>query len=231
MRYILRLLQVDMRRHFEGQTMRDSATFAVWLARRLALCVLALVFTGCALNSSKYPPAPVAASTLDYNYIVGPGDSLNIIVWRNPELSMSVPVKPDGKVTTPLVDELIAQGKTSTQIARDVEQALAKFVRDPIVTVIVTGFIGPYSEQIRVVGEAAKPQFLPYKQKMSLLDVMIAVGGLTDFADGNSASILRASEGDKQYAVRIKDLIKRGDMSANVEMKPGDILIIPQGWF
>lgn len=231
MRYILRLLQVDMRRHFEGQTMRDSATFAVWLARRLALCVLALVFTGCALNSSKYPPAPVAASTLDYNYIVGPGDSLNIIVWRNPELSMSVPVKPDGKVTTPLVDELVAQGKTSTQIARDVEQALAKFVRDPIVTVIVTGFIGPYSEQIRVVGEAAKPQFLPYKQKMSLLDVMIAVGGLTDFADGNSASILRASEGDKQYAVRIKDLIKRGDMSANVEMKPGDILIIPQGWF
>jgi polysaccharide export outer membrane protein len=144
---------------------------------------------------------------------------------------MSVPVRPDGKIATPLVDELVAQGKTSTQIARDVEKEIAKFVRDPIVTVIVTGFIGPYSEQIRVVGEAAKPQFLPYKQKMTLLDVMIAVGGLTDFADGNSASILRASEGEKQYGVRIKDLIKRGDMSANVEMKPGDILIIPQGWF
>ncbi len=211
--------------------MRDSGTSVIWLARRLALGILALVVTGCALNSPKYPPAPAAASTLDYNYIVGPGDSLNIIVWRNPELSMSVPVRPDGKVTTPLVDELVAQGKTSTQIARDVEQALGKFVRDPIVTVIVTGFIGPYSEQIRVVGEAAKPQFLPYKQKMTLLDVMIAVGGLTDFADGNSASILRASEGDKQYTVRIKDLIKRGDISANVEMKPGDILIIPQGWF
>ena len=211
--------------------MRDSSASVIWFARRLVLGVLAFVLTGCAFNSPKYPPAPSAAATPDYNYIVGPGDSLNIIVWRNPELSMSVPVRPDGKVTTPLVDELVAQGKTSTQIARDVEQALAKFVRDPIVTIIVTGFVGPYSEQIRVVGEATKPQFLPYKQKMTLLDVMIAVGGLTDFADGNSASILRASEGDKQYTVRIKDLIKRGDMSANVEMKPGDILIIPQGWF
>ena len=212
--------------------MRVSSTSVIWFARRMAFGLLALVLTGCAFfGSSKYPPAPVAAATPDYNYIVGPGDSLNIIVWRNPELSMSVPVRPDGKVTTPLVDELVAQGKTSTQIARDVELALSKFVRDPIVTVIVTGFIGPYSEQIRVVGEASKPQFLPYKQKMTLLDVMIAVGGLTDFADGNAATILRASEGDKQYTVRIKDLIKRGDMSANVEMKPGDIIIIPQGWF
>ena len=211
--------------------MRDSDASVILYARRLVLGVVALVLTGCALNAPKYPAAPAAAASPDYNYIVGPGDSLNIIVWRNPELSMSVPVRPDGKVATPLVDELVAQGKTSVQIARDVEAALGKFVRDPIVTVIVTGFVGPYSEQIRVVGEAAKPQFLPYKQKMTLLDVMIAVGGLTDFADGNAASILRAAEGDKQYAVRLKDLIKRGDMSANVEMKPGDILIIPQGWF
>ncbi len=200
-------------------------------ARLLAWGVLTVTVAGCAFNAPKYPPAPVSASSPDYSYIVGAGDSLNIIVWRNPELSMSVPVRPDGKVTTPLVDELVAQGKNSTEIARDVEQALSKFVRDPIVTVIVTSFVGPYSEQIRVVGEAAKPQFLPYKQKMTLLDVMIAVGGLTDFADGNGASILRASEGEKQYAVRLKDLIKRGDISANVEMKPGDILIIPQGWF
>ena len=215
--------------------MNNLRTSAILLAHSMALFVLTTVLTGCGLinliNSPKYPPAPVAAATPDYNYIVGPGDSLNISVWRNPELSMSVPVRPDGKVTAPLVDEIVAQGKTSSQIARDMEQALAKFVRDPIVTVIITGFVGPYSEQIRIVGEAAKPQFLPYKLKMTLLDVMIAVGGLTDFADGNSASILRASEGDKQYTVRIKDLIKRGDMSANVEMKPGDILIIPQGWF
>jgi len=202
------------------------------LVQRTLLFALAVLLASCAaFDGPKYPPAPALAATPDYNYIVGPGDGLNIIVWRNPELSMSVPVRPDGKVTTPLVDELVAQGKTSTEIARDVEKALGKYVRDPIVTVIVTGFVGPYSEQIRVVGEAAKPQFLSYKQKMTLLDVMIAVGGLTDFADGNSASILRAAEGDKRYAVRIKDLIKRGDLSANVEMRPGDILVIPQGWF
>ena len=211
--------------------MRIWSTPVKLFARLVALGALVLSVAGCAFNSPKYPPAPAAAASPDYNYIVGPGDALNIIVWRNPELSMAVPVRPDGKVATPLVDELVAQGKTGTEIARDVEKALSKFVRDPIVTVIVTGFVGPYSEQIRVVGEAAKPQFLPYKQKMTLLDVMIAVGGLTDFADGNAASILRAAEGEKQYAVRIKDLIKRGDMSANVEMKPGDILIIPQGWF
>ena len=178
-----------------------------------------------------YPPAPMNAQTADYNYLIGPGDTLNIIVWRNPELSMSVPVRPDGKLTTPLVDELVVQGKNSVEVAREVEKALSKFVRDPIVTVIVTSFVGPYSEQIRVVGEAAKPQFLPYKQKMTVLDVMIAVGGLTDFADGNNAMIQRGAEGDKRYTVRLKDLIKRGDTSANVEMKPGDILIIPQSWF
>ena len=193
--------------------------------------LVAGLLSACAGMSSSLPPAPAAAATPDYNYIIGPGDTLNIIVWRNPELSMSVPVRPDGKVTMPLVDELVAQGKTSTQISREVEKVLGNLVRDPVVTVIVTSFVGPYSEQIRVVGEAAKPQALPYKQNMTLLDVMIAVGGLTDFADGNGASITRASEGDKRYSVRIKDLIKRGDISANVEMKPGDVLIIPQGWF
>ena len=177
------------------------------------------------------PPAPATAASSDYNYIVGPGDTLNINVWRNPELSSTVPVRPDGKVTTPLVDELVAQGKSPQQIARDVEKALGKFVRDPVVTVIVTSFVGPYSEQIRVVGEAAKPQFLAYKQKMTVMDVMIAVGGLTEFADGNKATLVRAAEGNKRYSVRLQDLVKRGDISANVEMLPGDVLIIPQGWF
>lgn len=197
----------------------------------LALGLLVCLLGACAGYSSAYPPAPALAAVPGYNYIVGAGDTLNIIVWRNPELSMSVPVRPDGKVSTPLVDELVAQGKTPVEIARDVEKALGKLVRDPVVTVIVSSFVGPYSEQIRVVGEAAKPQSLPYKQKMTVLDVMVAVGGLTDFADGNGASITRAAEGDKQYSVRLKDLIKRGDISANVEMRPGDILIIPQGWF
>jgi len=144
---------------------------------------------------------------------------------------MSVPVRPDGRITGPLVEDLVAMGKTPTALARDMEKELSKFIRDPVVTVIVTGFVGPYSEQIRVIGEAAKPQTLPYKQKMTMLDVMIVVGGITDFADGNSATILRTSENNAQYRVRLKDLVKRGDFSANVEMKPGDVLIIPQSWF
>jgi polysaccharide export outer membrane protein len=199
-------------------------------ARLAALAVLMCLLTACS-SVGKYPPAPVSASTADYNYVVGAGDTLNVIVWRNPELSLVVPVRPDGNISAPLIDKLTAQGKTTDDLARDIEKALGKYIRDPVVTVIVTTFVGPYSEQIRVVGEAAKPQFLPYKQKMTLLDVMIAVGGLTDFAAGNDATILRSSEGAKQYSVRLKDLIKRGDISANVEMKPGDILIIPQSFF
>ena len=195
------------------------------------LAAVVAVLSACASGGGHYPAAPALAAAPDYNYIIGPGDNINIIVWRNPELSMSVPVRPDGKISTPLVDELVAQGKTSNEVARDIEKLLGKYVRDPVVTVIVTSFVGPYSEQIRVVGEAAKPQFLPYKQKMTLLDVMIAVGGLTDFAAGNDATILRGAEGNKQYSVRLKDLIKRGDVSANVEMRPGDILIIPQSLF
>lgn len=201
------------------------------MASRAVLVSCAVVLAGCASSGGNLPAAPAVAASADYNYVVGPGDMLSINVWRNPELSSTVPVRPDGKVSTPLVDELVAQGKTSAEIARDVEKALGKFVRDPVVTVIVTSFVGPYSEQIRVVGEAAKPQFLPYKQKMTVMDVMIAAGGLTDFADGNNATIVRAAEGNKRYSVRLKDLIKRGDISANVEMLPGDILIIPQGWF
>ena len=201
--------------------------------RCLTLAAGAVGFmTGCgSLATSNLPPAPATAASSDYTYIIGAGDSLNIVVWRNPELSMSVPVRPDGKMSAPLVEELQAQGKTPVELARDVEKRLAIYVRDPIVTVLVSGFVGPYSEQIRVVGEAARPQFLPYKQKMTVLDLMIAVGGLTDFADGNRAIIQRTSEGNKQYTVRLKDLIRRGDISANVEMKPGDILIIPQSLF
>lgn len=196
----------------------------------LLICATALLAACSSAPMATLPPAGAVADNADYSYVIGAGDNLNIIVWRNPELSMSVPVRPDGKVAAPLVEELQAQGKTPPQLAREVEKRLSTYVRDPIVTVIVTAFVGPYSEQIRVVGEAARPQFLPYKQKMTLLDVMIAVGGLTDFADGNKASILRSNDG-KQYGVRLKDLIRRGDVSANVEMRPGDILIIPQSLF
>ncbi len=201
------------------------------VSRAGALAAVFGLLAACASTPSDLPPAPMLAALPDYSYVIGAGDNLNITVWRNPELSMAVPVRPDGKISAPLVEELVVQGKTSVEVARDVEKKLSTYVRDPIVTVIVTGFVGPYSEQIRVVGEAARPQFLAYKQKMTLLDVMIAVGGLTDFANGNAATILRTADGNKQYAVRLRDLIKRGDVSANVDMRPGDILIIPQSLF
>lgn len=200
------------------------------IGRIIASMALAAVFAaGCSMTN--LPPAPISAASADYQYQIGAGDTLNIVVWRNPELSMTVPVRPDGKIAAPLVEDLPAMGKDATTLARDIEKALSKVIRDPVVTVIVTSFVGPYSEQIRVIGEATKPQVLAYKQKMTLLDVMIAVGGITDFADGNGASILRTVGGNKQYSVRIKDLVKRGDVSANVEMRPGDVLIIPQSWF
>lgn len=191
------------------------------------LTSITVLLAGCA---SSYPPAP-ASSNHANDYLIGAGDMLNIVVWRSPELSMTVPVRPDGKISAPLVEDMPASGKSTTALARDIEKALAQFVREPVVTVVVTNFVGRYSEQIRVVGEAAKPQVLPYRQKMTLLDVMIAVGGMTDFASGNKASILRTAEGNKQYSVRLNDLIKRGDFSANVEMRPGDVLVIPQSWF
>ena len=193
----------------------------------LAGVVLGLLVGGC----ETYPPAPRAAATSDFQYKIGALDTINIIVWRNPELSMVVPVRPDGKVTTPLADDIPALGKTPTELSKDIEQALAKYIRDPVVTVVVTTFVGPTDAQIRVIGEAARPQILPFRKNMTLLDVMIAVGGLTDFADGNHASIYRVDEGGKSYSVRLQDLVKRGDVTANVDMRPGDILIIPQSWF
>jgi polysaccharide biosynthesis/export protein len=195
----------------------------------LGSVVFMLIGAGCA--TKDFPPAPAAAATPDYTYKIGPLDTVSIIVWRNPELSGSYPVRPDGKLSSPLVEDLPALGKDPTTLGRDLEKALAKYLRDPVVTVVVTGFAGPYSEQIRVIGEAAKPQVLAYRQNMTVLDVMIAVGGLTDFADGNAATIVRGAEGGKVYAVRLRDLVRRGDIAANVEVKPGDILVIPQSWF
>ncbi|WP_186408494.1 XrtA/PEP-CTERM system exopolysaccharide export protein [Candidatus Accumulibacter aalborgensis] len=196
--------------------------------RWFVLGALGVLMFGCA---SSFPPAPTVAASPDYRYIIGPGDTVNIIVWRNPELSMTVPVRPDGMIAGPLIEDMPAMGKTPTALGRDMEKALGTFIRDPVVTIIVTVFKGNHSEQVRVVGEASKPQALPYSQNLTVLDVMIAVGGLTDFADGNAATLMRPGEGNQQYRVRLKDLMKRGDISANVDMKPGDVLIIPQSWF
>jgi len=198
----------------------------VWVA----VTVVLLGLSGCA---ATYPPAPAAVTQAsDFYYIIGPGDNLDIQVWRNPEVSKTLPVRPDGKISTPLVEDLTAANKTPSQLARDIEKALAKFIQDPIVTVIVTGFSGPYSHQIRVIGQAAKPQALQYREKMTLMDVMIAVGGITDFAAGNKASIVRIVDGkQQQFGVRLESLIRDGDISANVGILPGDVLIIPESFF
>jgi polysaccharide export outer membrane protein len=192
-----------------------------------AACALAL--GGCATRGQQQP---VETRVTDTEYLIGPGDAVNIIVWRNPEVSMSVPVRPDGKITTPLVEDLPAAGKTSTALARDIEKALSKYIQQPVVTVVVTSFLGNYEDQIRVIGQAAKPQALPYRRNMSLMDVMIAVGGTTEFAAGNRASLIRTVDGKQQkYNVRLDDLIKDGDISANVPMRPGDVLVIPESFF
>jgi polysaccharide export outer membrane protein len=199
-------------------------------ATRLGALMMMVLVAAC--GGPTLPPATTVSYDPSPDYFIGPLDTLSIFVWRNPELSQSVPVRPDGRISIPLVQDLAAAGKTPTQLASDIEGQLKKFVQDPIVTVIVTSFNGPYSRQVRVVGEAAHPQAIAYRDNMTLLDVMIASGGLTLYASGNRSTIVR-TVGDKEtsFRVRIADLIKDGDVSANVQMLPGDVLIIPQAWF
>ena len=183
-------------------------------------------------GAAQAAPAPVAAPASQTNYIIGPGDSLQVFVWKNPELSTSVPVRPDGRISIPLVEDIECAGKTPTQLARDVEERLKKYVVDPIVTVIVHGFVGPYTEQIRIVGEAAQPKALPYRANMSVLDAMIEVGGLGKAASGNRATLVRRVNGQQTSTrIRLADLLKDGDLSANTALQPGDIIIIPQTFF
>jgi len=209
------------------------------MKRHFLPVLLAASLTGCA-SDPLYPPAPVKATPApakatapsEWLYILGPGDSINVFVWGNPEVSGAFPIRPDGKVTMNLVEDLQASGRTPTQLAREVEKILARYIQDPVVTVTVAGGVGPYDQQIRVLGQATKPQTLSYRENMSLVDLMIMVGGITDFADGNRASILRVVDGKpQQYAVRLDDLLKEGDISANVDILPGDVLLIPESWF
>jgi polysaccharide export outer membrane protein len=155
-----------------------------------------------------------------------------MFVWGNPEVTRTVQVRPDGKFSAPLVEEVAASGKTPFQLARDIEKELQKYIRNPLVTVIVSNFVGPYGEQVRVIGQAAKPFAVAYKDNMSLLDLMILVGGVTDYAAGNRAKIIRTANGAQQeFAVRIDDLLNDGDITANVNLLPGDVLIIPEAYF
>ncbi len=201
--------------------------------RLLFIVLVAVIFTGCA-TKDPYPELSSAEGNSKHStrYRIAPGDSLNIFVWRNPDVSTSVPVRPDGYLSAPLLEDVLAAGKTPTELARDIEKALSTYIRDPLVTVIVDGFVGNYNDQIRVVGEATDPKALLYRDDMTLLDVMIGVGGLTEFADGDKAVVVRREEGGlKQYRVKIRSLLKEGDISANVDMQPGDVVIIPESWF
>ena len=171
-------------------------------------------------------------TTPSANYIIGPGDTLKIFVWRHEDLTATVPVRPDGRISTPLVEDMQAAGKTSTQLARDIEGVLTQYVRTPTVNVIVEQFVGGYGERVRVVGQAANPQSMPYRDGMTLLDVMIAVGGLGEYAAGNRAKVIRRV-GDKQteIKVRLDDLLNDGDVKQNMPMLPGDVVIIPESRF
>jgi len=201
------------------------------LLQMIITIIISVVMVGCA-TQSQLTDEPFPFDGQSPLYLIGPGDSVNVFIWGNSELSTTVSVRPDGRITTPLIEDVPASGKTPTELARDMEVLLAKYIKNPVVTVIVSGFVGRYSEQIRVVGEATEPQAIPYREQITLLDLMIEVGGMTEFASGNNASIIRVVDGEqRQFTVLLDDLIKNGDITANAPMFPGDILIIPEAWF
>ncbi|HTG39608.1 MAG TPA: XrtA/PEP-CTERM system exopolysaccharide export protein [Sphingomonas sp.] len=203
----------------------------------LMLGSAAVLVSGCTGTSRpELPPAQFVASKEGpgEEYVIGPLDSLQIFVWRNPELSAKVQVRPDGRITTPLIADMPAVGKTPSMLADDMKIALGEYIKDPIVSVIVDQFSGTFSQQVRIVGATEKPASLPYRANMTLLDAMIAVGGLSQYASGNRARLVRFDrETGKQveFAVRIGSLLKDGDTSANVRLEPGDVIIIPQSMF
>ena len=208
--------------------------------RALSLVILlagSLALTACGKSTpTGAVPADAAASSqaVPDDYVIGAGDSLSVFVYRNSDLSEGgVAVRPDGRISVPLIEDIVAAGKTPTQLARDIEERLKKYIQDPVVTVIVRSFVGPPDRQIKVIGEATAPQAIPYRERMSLLDVMIATKGLTKYAAGNRAVIIRREAGGKQETIHVHldDLLKDGDISQNVAMEPGDTLIIPQSWF
>lgn len=201
------------------------------------LGVTAALLSGCAGGSRpELPPAGAVAGreAPSEEYVIGPMDQLNVFVWRNPELSAKVQVRPDGRITTPLISDMPAVGKTPAMLADDLKYALGEYIKDPIVSVIVENFSGTYSQQVRVVGATEKPASIPYRANMTALDAMIAVGGLSEFASGNRARLVRYDQQtgkQREYKIRLGDLLKNGDISANVRLEPGDVLIIPESMF
>ena len=213
-----------------GETLVSAHSRAI--AFIIAAC-LPLLLTAC---GPSYLPAPrtIPKETLATNgeYRIGPLDNLQILVHRAPEFAISVPVRPDGKIATPLIPELQAAGKTADQLAREMEEHLKSFVQDPLVTIIVSQFTGPHDRQVRVIGEVIAPKGVVYRADMTVLDLLFEVGGLSDFAAGNRAVLIRKAGGSEQsFAVRLDDLMRDGDVTANVPLLPGDIVVVPQSWF
>ena len=203
----------------------------------LSLAVSATTLAGCASGPSSQLPAASFVSASEgpgEEYVIGPMDQLTIFVWRNPELGAKVQVRPDGRITTPLIADMPAVGKTPAVLSEDIKGALSAYIKEPLVSVIVDNFSGTYSQQVRIVGATEKPASLPYRANMTLLDAMIAVGGLSEYAAGNNARLVRvdrATGGQKEYALKIGSLLKQGDTRANVKLEPGDVIIIPESMF
>lgn len=206
--------------------------------RNAALAAAALILASCGTMGlggeelSAAPTSPEDAVAQSPGYLIGPLDQLEIFVWRAPELSTNVTVRPDGRISTPLVEDMVAADKTPSQLAEDLESSLAQYVKSPEVTVIVSNFSSTFDQQVRVLGEAQKPIALPYQAGMTVLDVMVAVGGLTEFAAGNRAVLIRGKGAERNsYRLRLDDLLRKGNISANVPVLPGDVILIPESIF
>lgn len=199
--------------------------------------IAALALSGCAGTSApQLPPASFVSMQEGpgEEYVIGPLDELTVFVWRNPELGAKVQVRPDGRITTPLITDMAAVGKTPTVLAEDIKQKLSQYIEGPLVSVIVNEFAGTYSQQVRIVGATEKPASIPFRANMTLLDAMISVGGLSEFAAGNKAKLIRfdkESGNQHEYALRLGDLLRKGESQANVMLMPGDVIIIPESMF
>jgi polysaccharide export outer membrane protein len=220
--------------------MRVSLTYKAAFKTALVLGAASTALAGCSTTSSTGNSLPAATfvgqgqQNVSEEYIIGPLDELTVFVWRNPELGAKVQVRPDGRITTPLISEMTAVGKTPAQLAGDIKKVLTQYISEPLVSVMVDKFQGTFSQQIRIVGATEKPASLPYRANMTLLDAMIEVGGLSEFAAGDRARLVRhdkATGKQREYDLKISRLIKRGDTSANVRLEPGDVIIIPESMF
>lgn len=201
------------------------------LACTVAAALMALALGACT-TKPEVPAAQAETPELPPLYQIGAGDALTIFVWRNAELTTTVIVRPDGRISVPLIEDLYVEGKNPSDLAREIESELAVYIQDPLVTVMVGAFVGTFPQQVRIVGEATLPQAIPYRANMTVLDVVIATGGLTEFADGNNTTLVRLQDGElMEYRVRLDDLLEDGDISANVALLPGDILIVPETFF